>query len=95
MQEISTISADFKTKKQEFVEVIQGQLSWMEANATFSKHFPQKTTENFNIVSELMDFSNKAVARLSATVRKKLERCVDFYKRMIKTHNICQPSTEK
>ena len=44
---------------------------------------------------ELVDFNSKVVVRLTARVRKNLERCMDFYKRMLATHNRCQTSAAK
>ena len=43
----------------------------------------------------VQDFSGKNVARLRVGVRRTLERCMDFYKRMITTHNRCQTYVEK
>ena len=54
----------------EVAENIQGQLTWIETNATFLKHFPQKTTENLKIEFKLLDFSSKAAARLTDGVIK-------------------------
>ena len=56
---------------------------------------PQKTTKNLKIEFELMDFSSKADAILTVGVEKTLERCMDFYKRMLMAHNRCQTSMEK
>ena len=42
-----------------------------------------------------MDFNSKVAARLTAGVRKYLERCMDFYKRVLTTHNRCQTSAKK
>ena len=50
---------------------------------------------NLKTKFELMDLSSKAAARLTTGVRKNLERCMDFYKRMITTHNRCQTFVAK
>ena len=44
---------------------------------------------------KLMDFSSKVAARFTAGVKRTLEKCVDFYKRVLTTHNRCQPSAAK
>ena len=44
---------------------------------------------------ELMDFSSKAAARLTVAVEKTLDKFMDFYKRLLTTHNICQTSVAK
>ena len=89
------MSTDFKTKTLEVAEILQGQLTWIESNAGFMEYFPHNTTENLKIEFKLMDFSCKATARLTAGVGKTLERCMDFYKRVLTTHNRCQTSAEK
>ena len=61
----------------------------------FLEHFPKKTTDNLKIEFELMDFSSKAATRLIVVVEKTLDMCMDFYKRMLIKHNICQTSAEK
>ena len=42
-----------------------------------------------------MDFSSKATARLTTAVGKTLDKCMDFYKRVLTTHNRCQNSAAK
>ena len=44
---------------------------------------------------ELMDFSSKDAASLVAAVGKTLDKCMDFYKRVLTTHNKCQTSAAK
>ena len=95
LQEISVISTDFRTRTQQIVEIIQGQLTWLETNAQLLENAPQKSTENFQIEYELMDFRSTAAARLTVVVRKTLDKCMEFYKRVITMHNKCQTSTAK
>ena len=76
---------------QETTTIIQIQVIWMETNAELPEDGPQKTLQNLKIEYELTDFSCKA----AATVEKTLDRCMDFYKRVIKTHNKFQNSEEK
>ena len=42
-----------------------------------------------------MDFNSKAAAKLTAVVGKTLDKCMDFYKRELTTHNRCQTSSTK
>ena len=42
-----------------------------------------------------MDFSCKAAARLTTTVEKTLDRCMEFYKMVLTTQNRCQTSSTK
>ena len=44
---------------------------------------------------ELMDFSSKDAARLTAVVEKTLDKCMDFYKMVLTTHDRCQTSATK
>ena len=71
---------------------MQGQLNWLETNAELLENAPQKSTKNLKIEYELMDFSSKVVARLTAVVGKTLDKCMDFYKRVLTTHNRSQTS---
>ena len=89
------ISTDFRTITLEIAEIIQGQLTWIETNVAWSTHLPQNTIESQKIEFRLIDFSSKAAARLTSDVEKTLDKCVDFYKRVLTTHNIFQPSVEK
>ena len=49
LQEISTISTNFKRRDQEIMEVIQGQLTWLKTNTELPEHAPRKSIENFHI----------------------------------------------
>ena len=51
------------------------------------ENVPQKSIENFHIEHEIMDYSNKDVARLTTEVGKIMDKCMDFYKSMLTTHN--------
>ena len=42
-----------------------------------------------------MDFSSKAVAKLTTAVGKTLDKCMDFYKRVLTTQNRCQTFSAK
>ena len=44
---------------------------------------------------ELMDFDNKVAAILTTVIGKTLDKCIEFYKRVLTTHNRCQTSTTK
>ena len=67
----------------------------METNVEVLENFPQKSTEKLKIKYELMDFSSKAAARLTITVAKTLDKCMDFDKKVLTTHNTCQNYAEK
>ena len=41
----------------------------------------------------ILDLSIKFVVRLHTAIEKTMERCREFYMKMIATHNICQAST--
>ena len=42
-----------------------------------------------------MDFSRKAAAKLIVAVGKTLDKCMEFYKRVLTTHKKCQTSSTK
>ena len=87
LQEISVIMTNFRKRAQEIAEVIQVQLTWLETNEELRENAPQKSIENLHIQHELMDFNSKATAKLTDTVGKTFDRCMDFYKRVLTTHN--------
>ena len=78
---------DFRKKAQEIAEVIQVQLTWLETNEELLENVPQKSIENLHIQHEIMDFNSKATAKLTDIVGKTLDKCMDFYKRVLTTHN--------
>ena len=88
-------STDLRKRTLEIAENIQEKLTWKETNVELPTHMPQKTPKDLKIEFELMDFSSEAVAILTVGVGKNLEKWMDFYKRMITTHNRCQTSAQK
>ena len=48
-----------------------------------------------HIEHELMDYNSKATARLTTVVGKTLDKFMDFYKRVLTTHNRCQTSAAR
>ena len=50
---------------------------------------PQKIAEVLRIEVEPLEFNNKSSLRMTIGVKKTLERCVDFFKRMHTTLNKC------
>ena len=87
MNEITTMSLDFRTRLLKVEEKVQGQLTWVESNSEFPTHLPQNMAEGLRIELSLLDFSNKSSLRLTTTVEKTLERCTKFYKKMRIAHN--------
>ena len=95
LQEISAISTNFRTRTQEIEKNIQVHLSQLETNAEILENAPQKSTKNLQIEYELMDFSSKVAEKLTVVVGKTLDKFLDFYKRVLTTHNRCQTSSTK
>ena len=45
-----------------------------------------KSPERLHIEYDLMNFSSKAVERLIDAVEKTMEKCMEFYKKVLTTH---------
>ena len=54
-----------------------------------------KSPESLQIEYDIMNFSSKASERLIDAVKKTMEKCMEFYKKMLTTHNRCQTSSAK
>ena len=48
-----------------------------------------------HIEYDIMNFSSKEVERRIVTVEKTLDRCMEFYKKVLATHNRYQTSSGK
>ena len=59
----------------------------------FSEHFLQNTIEILKIELALLDFGSKSTLRLTTTIEKTLERCIEFWKKIHIVHNKCQTSS--
>ena len=70
-------------------------MTWLETNEELRENVPKKSIENLHIQHELMDFNSKAIAKLTDMVGKTFDRCMDFHKRVLTTHNRCQTSIAK
>ena len=92
MNEISIVSLDFRTRLLKDLKNIQWNLTWMESNSKFPVHLPQKTTEGLRIELAILEFCNKSSLRLNTGIKKTLERCTYFYKKMCIVHNKFQTS---
>ena len=95
LQEISAIATEFKEKTQDVVEVIQGQLTWLEMTKEPSENTPVKSPEILQLEYELIGFSNRAAEKLIEAVQKTIDKCREFSKKVLTTYNICQTSSKK
>ena len=67
----------------------------METNKELPENAPIKSPEKLQIEYDIMNFSSKASERLIVTVGKTMEKCMEFYKKVLTTHNRCQTSSAK
>ena len=95
LQEISVVVTEFKAKTQDIAETIQGQLTWLETNKEPMENIRVKNPERLQLKYDLMNFSNKVAERLIDVVKKTMDKCMEFYKKVLKTHNKCQTSFSK
>ena len=89
------VATKFKARTQEITETIQGQLTWLETNKEPPKSETMKSPERLHIEYDLMNFSNKAAERLVDAVEKTTDKCMEFYKKVLTTHNKFQTSFAK
>ena len=75
MQEISVITTKFKDKTKDIVEIIQGQMTWLEINKEPPENTPVKNPERLQLEYELIGFSNKAAEKLINVVKRTTNRC--------------------
>ena len=86
---------EFKEKTQEVVEFIQGWLTWLETTKDPLENTPAKTPERLQLEYELIGFSNRATKKLIEVVQKIIDKCRDFSKKVITTHNRCQALSKR
>ena len=95
MQEISATTTKFKDKTQDIVEFIQGRLTWLETTKEIPKKTPFKGLERLQLKYELIGFINKAIEKFIEAVKKTIEKCSEFYKKVLTTHNRCQTASKR
>ena len=67
----------------------------METTKEIPKNTPVKDLERLHLEYELIGFSNKAVEKLIEEVKKTIEKCSEFYKNVLTTHNKCYTSSKR
>ena len=95
LQEISVISTEFKTKTREIAETIQGQLTWLETNKEILEIAPVKSPKRLQLKYDLMNIGNRSTERLIEEIEKTSNKCEEFYKKVLITHNKCHTSSAK
>ena len=59
------------------------------------ENVPQKSIDIFHIEHELTNFNRKGATKLTVVAEKMLDKCLDFYKRVLTMHNKFHTSTAK
>ena len=67
----------------------------MERNKEPPENTPVKNPGRLQLEYDLMDFNSKSAERLIDAVKKTTEKCMEFYKKVLTTHNKCQTSSAK
>ena len=67
----------------------------MEENKEPPENAPMKNLERLQLEYDLINFSNKAAERLIEEIEKTSDKCKEFYKKVLITHNKCQTSSAK
>ena len=95
MEEISVIDSQFKDETQNFMEIIQGILAWLETTKELLANTPVKDSERVHLEYELIGFGNKAAVRLIEAIKKTKDLCREFCEKVLATHNRRQASSMK
>ena len=95
MQEISATTTEFNEKTQDVVEVIQGLFTWLERTKEPPENTPVKALERLQLEYELIGFSNRVAEKLIEAVQKIIDKCMEFSKKVLTTHNRCQTSSKR
>ena len=95
LQEISTVATTFKERTQDIVEILQGQLTWLETNTVHLENMPEKCPKKLQIECDIVNFSNRAVERWIEAVGKTTNKCAEFFRKMLITHNKCLTPSAK
>ena len=67
----------------------------METNKEPPKNAPMKNPKRLHLEYDLMNFNNKVAERLIDAVKKTTDKCMEFYKKVLTTHNKCQKYSAK
>ena len=70
-------------------------MTWLETNKELPKNVPMKNPEKLQIEHDIINFSSKVAERLIVAVKNSMEKCAEFYKKVLTTHNKCQTSSSK
>ena len=87
------MATKFKDKTQEIAETLQGRMTWLETNTKHPENTAVKSPKKLYIEYDIVNFSSRAAERLMEAVDKTTEKCAEFYKKMLITHNKCLTSS--
>ena len=54
-----------------------------------------KAPKRLQLEYELISFSNRAIEKLIKAVQKTIDKCREFSKKVLTTHNICHTSSKR
>ena len=67
----------------------------METTKELPENTLVKDSVRLKLEYELMGFSNRAAEKLIEEVKKTIDKCSEFYKNVLTTHNRCQTSSKR
>ena len=86
----------FKERSQEIAKILQGQLTLLETNTKHLENTQEKCPEKLQIEYDIINFRSRVAERLMEVVEKTTEKCAEFFKKMLLTHNKClTPSAQR
>ena len=74
----------------------QSNISWIHTSFFMIDWYSLITAlERMRLEYELIGFGNKAAEKLIEAVTKNKDQCMEFYEKVLRTHNRCQTSSKK
>ena len=70
-------------------------MTWLEENKEPLENAPVNNPERLQLEYDLINFNSKYAKRLIDAIKKITEKCMEFYKKVLTTHNKCQTSSAK
>ena len=67
----------------------------METTKDLPENTLVKDSERLQLEYELIGFSNRAAKKLIETIKKKIDKWLEFYKNVLTTHSRCQTSSKR
>ena len=95
LEEISGIASQFKDKTQGIMEILQGNLTWLETTKEPTANAQIKDSERVKLECDLIEFGNKVSKELEKAVQMTKGVYRKFCRKVLTTYNHFQTSAKK